>query len=105
MCSVFCPRAVLAWLAELQQNLARRIHFGDDVIARVGDPEVVLGIELDPVGPRGQALAEATDKLTAVVELVNGDRAPVKHKDVSVRVECDGADVAKGSIRRQRKWP
>ena len=89
----FVPVTGLAFRAEGEEYFSLLVELDDGVAAAVRDPDVVLWIDVNPVGPiPEQSLTERADELSVLVEFddgVGGDAVPgsADHPEMSLGVE------------------
>ena len=86
----------MARLAEREQHLAFGRVAADDVIAVVGEPDRVVGADMDRMRPLELALAPRAEEGARAIEHHDGVRAAVEDVDVVLAVDADRGDVAEG---------
>ena len=86
----------MARLAEREQQLAFRRVVADDVVAVVGEPDRVVGADMDRMRPLELALAPRAEESARAIEHHERVRAAVEDVDIVVAVDAEPGDVAEG---------
>jgi hypothetical protein len=78
-----------------------RAHLDDDVSADVGDPEISVAIDLQPMCPGKETLPKRSDVLAGGVELDERLFAAIQHPEMAIRIECNASGRPHRDPRRK----
>ena len=99
--AVLVPLAGAVFAAQHHLQPPGGIEAIDQMGGDVGRPDVVVGIDAQPMRPLEQAVAEAADEMAVRVELHQRHRAAVDDEDVALGVEGDARGAAEIGAGRQ----
>ena len=87
--------------AQHERHASLRTHFVDHVGSHVGRPDVVLGVDAQPVRAVEQAIAQRANEFSARIELHQRAGSAMQHENVPLGIDRDARRAAERHAGRQ----